>query len=144
MIEFINFFIFKEKLKRFGKKALPSSSINNGTKYKNTPTAASVKIISKEILIVAIPKSVADTALVETAWIYNKLIVDGETFVEFAKKMERWYNVRIVFQNPNLESFRFHSVFEKESVEQALKALQLTASFNYKINENEVEITEKK
>ena len=33
MIEFINFFIFKEKLKRFGKKALPSSSINNGINY---------------------------------------------------------------------------------------------------------------
>jgi len=29
-------------------------------------------------------------------------------------------------------------------VEQALTALQLTASFNYKINENEIEISEKK
>ncbi|MDE3145522.1 MAG: FecR family protein [Bacteroidota bacterium] len=123
---------------------LTSSSINVETQYKNASTQASVKIISKEIAIVAIPKSVADTALVETAWIYNKLIVDGETFAEFAKKMERWYNVHIVFEDHDLEAYRFHSVFENESVEQALNALQLTASFNYKINENEIEITEKK
>lgn len=123
---------------------LISASLNAESRYKNAAAPTSVKIISKEIAIVAIPKSVPDTALTETAWIYNKLIVDGETFVEFAKKMERWYNVHIVFENPNLEAYRFHSVFEKESVEEALKALQLTASFNYKINDNEIEITEKK
>ncbi|OIR14170.1 fec operon regulator FecR [mine drainage metagenome] len=123
---------------------LTSSSINAEAKYKKEASQASVKIISKEIAIVAIPQSVPDSALTETAWIYNKLIVDGETFAEFAKKMERWYNVHIVFENPDIEAYRFHSVFEKESVEQALQALQLTASFNYKINDNEIEITEKK
>jgi len=112
------------------------------TKYTNTHT--SVKIVTKEISIVSIPPTVADSALVETAWIHNKLVVDGETFAAFAKKMERWYNVHIVFKNSRIEDYRFHSVFEKETVEQALTALQLTASFNYKINENEIEISEKK
>ena len=112
------------------------------TKYTNTH--ASVKIVTKEISIVSIPPTVADSALVETAWIHNKLVVDGETFAAFAKKMERWYNVHIVFRNSRIEDYRFHSVFEKETVEQALTALQLTASFNYKINENEIEISEKK
>jgi len=112
------------------------------TKYTNTHT--SVKIVTKEISIVSIPPTVADSALVETAWIHNKLVVDGETFAAFAKKMERWYNVHIVFRNSRIEDYRFHSVFEKETVEQALTALQLTASFNYKINENEIEISEKK
>lgn len=123
---------------------LTSTSINAEAKYKKEASQASVKIISKEIAIVAFPQSVPDSALTETAWVYNKLIVDGETFAEFAKKMERWYNVHIVFENPDIEAYRFHSVFEKESVEQALQALQLTASFNYKINDNEIEITEKK
>lgn len=124
--------------------SLISSSINEGINNKGTAASNSIKIISTKISIVSIPNTVPDTELVETAWIYNKLIVDGETFAEFAKKMERWYNVHIVFQNQNVEAYRFHSVFEKESLEQALKALQLTASFNYKINGNDIEITEKK
>jgi ferric-dicitrate binding protein FerR (iron transport regulator) len=123
-------------------KSLISALKNVETKYTNTH--ASIKIVTKEISIVSIPRTVADTALMETAWIHNKLIVDGETFAAFAKKMERWYNVHIIFKNSKIEDYRFHSVFEKETVEQALTALQLTASFNYKINENEIEISEKK
>jgi len=111
-------------------------------------TAADIKnsrvvVLPKEISITPIPRNKPDTALAETAWIYNKLVADGETFGEFSKKMERWYNVHFVFQDTKTAEYRFHSVFENENIEEALKALQLIASFNYKINDNEIKISAK-
>ena len=116
-----------------------SGYYTNGADIKSSR----VNVFPKEISIIPVPKNKPDTALVETAWIYNKLVVDGETFGEFSKKMERWYNVHIVFQDTKTSEYRFHSVFENESIEEALKALQLIASFNYKIKDNEIKISDK-
>ena len=93
------------------------------------------------ITIVALPKGVADTLLTETSWIYNRLIFEGDTFKELAVKMERWFNVKITFKNEKVANCRLRGVFEDESVEEAMKALQLIATFTYKINNNEIEIT---
>src|SRR6185369_2293476 len=59
---------------------------------------------NKLFTIATLPKKIADTAMVETSWVYNKLIFDGETFKEIALKMERWYNVRISFKNEKAEN----------------------------------------
>ncbi len=91
---------------------------------------------------VALPKNVADTSLKETSWIYNRLDFEGDTFSELAVKMERWFNTKITFKNEKLANHRLqlHGAFEDESLEEALKALQLITTFTYKINNNEVEI----
>lgn len=93
------------------------------------------------ISIVALPRNLADTSLTETSWIYNRLIFEGDTFNELAVKMERWFNVKIRFKDDKLDSYRLRGVFEEENVEEALKALQLIVPFNYKIENNEIEIT---
>lgn len=69
--------------------------------------------------------------IVETSWMNNKLVFRGETFGSLAKKMERWYGVTIDFQNPQQQELRFTGVFERETLEQALRALQLTEPFRY-------------
>lgn len=69
--------------------------------------------------------------IVETSWMNNRLVFRSETFGSLAKKMERWYGVNIDFQNPQQQDLRFTGVFEKESLEQALHALQLTEQFRY-------------
>lgn len=96
-----------------------------------------------DISISPVPKNIPDTAMAETSWIYNKLIFEGDTFRQLAVKMERWFNVQITFKNERVANYRFRGVFEKENIEQALQALQLTAPFNYTINNNEVEIYKK-
>lgn len=93
-----------------------------------------------DIAVLKIPQNIPDSALTETSWLYNKLIFEGDTFQELAEKMERWYNVKIIFHNTQVASYRFRGVFENESLEEALEALQLTASFQYKINNHEVHI----
>jgi transmembrane sensor len=92
------------------------------------------------ISITALPKNLADSALKETSWVYNKINFDGDTFRELAQKMERWYNVRIRFSNEKVADFRLHGSFANETVEEALQALQYIASFRYKISGNEIEI----
>ena len=109
---------------------------------KNVQTA-DLKKLNDAISISAIPKNIADTAIAETSWIYNKLIFDGDTFGQLAEKMERWFDVKIIFKDEQSINYRFHGVFENETIEQALKALQLTAPFEYEINNNEVEIYKK-
>jgi transmembrane sensor len=112
------------------------------------PTSADVrpapaKIIESGILVTTLPKNKPDSLRKETSWVYNKLVFDGDRFDELAVKIERWYNVRIIFNNERVKQYRFKGVFEDESVQQALDALKLTARFEYRISGNEIEIDNK-
>ncbi|SDW64228.1 FecR family protein [Hydrobacter penzbergensis] len=86
--------------------------------------------------ISSVPHNLPDSTLPETAWVYNKLMFNGESFQEMADKMERWFNVKMVLEDEKVANYRFRVIFENETIEQALQALQLTASFNYKINQD--------
>jgi transmembrane sensor len=91
-----------------------------------------------------VPANIPDSNKVETAWLYNRLVFNGDTFRELAEKMERWYNVKIVFRDERLYKYRFGGAFANETVQDALNALQLTAPFNYKINGDDIELFYKK
>jgi transmembrane sensor len=85
-----------------------------------------------------------DSEKVETAWMYNRLVFDGDNFPQLAAEMERWYDVTIFIRDERLTRYRFSGAFTTESVEDALKDLQLTADFTYKINGKEIELYAKK
>jgi transmembrane sensor len=97
-------------------------------------------VTNKLFSIATLPKKISDTAMVETSWVYNKLIFDGETFREFALKMERWYNVRIIFRSEKAANISSHYIIENETIEEALKNLQEIEKFKYTIKGNEIEI----
>ncbi|HSK11813.1 MAG TPA: FecR domain-containing protein [Phnomibacter sp.] len=80
----------------------------------------------------------ADSLLVETAWLYSTLAFNNESFAEVAQKMEKWYGVEIVFESSKLEKIRFSGTFTKESVKEALEALQYTANFKFRRNEDRI------
>lgn len=79
----------------------------------------------------------------QTSWVQNKLVFDDETFEELAPKMERWYNIHIHFKDGQVQQIRFSGIIEKESIDQALKAMQLSYPFKYIINGNNVFISNK-
>ena len=81
-----------------------------------------------------------NNTFIETAWVENKLIFDNETFEEVAKKMERWYGVVISFNNNKLKSLHMTGIFEKETVTEALSALQLLSTFSYNIKNDHITI----
>lgn len=80
----------------------------------------------------------------ETAWLYSRLEFRGDSFDELALKLERWYNVNIVFTDEKVKQLNFNGSFEKETVEQAFKGLQAALPFSYKINNNEISISSPK
>jgi transmembrane sensor len=74
-----------------------------------------------------------DTMAIETSWMQNKLVFENEAFADVARKMERWYDVKIQFRTSSLEDELLNGDFRKETLSQALDALQITTDFKYKI-----------
>ncbi|MBD1393378.1 FecR family protein [Mucilaginibacter glaciei] len=83
-----------------------------------------------------------DTTVVETSWVNNKLIFKDEPFEALARKMERWYGVKIKFKNDRAQDYHFTGVFEKETMLQAFKALQMIEPFDYKLKNGTAYITD--
>jgi ferric-dicitrate binding protein FerR (iron transport regulator) len=81
-----------------------------------------------------------DSAIVETSWLDNKLVFQDESFAQLATDLERRYGVAIRFSNTSIRDLKFTGVFEKETIDEVLKALQLTEKFNYKTEGNNITI----
>ncbi len=81
-----------------------------------------------------------DTVVSETAWLNNQLIFNNEDFSELVLRMSRHYNVNIQIKDKAVKAYSFTGIFEGESLEQALKELQMIRPFSYEIEKDEVVI----
>jgi ferric-dicitrate binding protein FerR (iron transport regulator) len=79
----------------------------------------------------------------EIAWMYRKLVFNQEPFGSVAEKMGRWYDVNFYFEDDDLKEEVFTGSFSKETLEEALKALQFSYHFNFIIKKREVFIQKK-
>jgi ferric-dicitrate binding protein FerR (iron transport regulator) len=104
--------------------------------------------LSREIDEPLRPKKIILTRTVQVepaiSWHEGKLIFLDETLESIAMRLERRYDVNIMISNDHIKKVRYTGVLKNVSIEQALKALQLAASFNYSINDNYIIISEKK
>jgi ferric-dicitrate binding protein FerR (iron transport regulator) len=73
-----------------------------------------------------------DSIPAETAWVNDQLAFNNESFRDIANKMEKWYNTKIEFAAPSLEDAHLTGKFEKESLQEALEALQYTTPFRFR------------
>jgi transmembrane sensor len=123
-------------------KIVFNKQLKEATKQGDIPSGATnfSLIPSKGKAILPIPKNIADSAIVETSWVYNKLVFEGDTFEESAMKMERWFGVTIEFKSEKVKKYKLGGSFSNQSIQQAMEALKLIAPFDYKINKNRVEI----
>lgn len=80
----------------------------------------------------------ADSLLVETAWVQNKLVFDNESLPEIAQKLERWYNVEIKFSDEKIQAERGSGTFENITIQQALDYLREIAPFHYTMKGNKI------
>jgi ferric-dicitrate binding protein FerR (iron transport regulator) len=103
--------------------------------------------IAREIVEPLVPKKIilTKTVKVESAisWHEGKLIFLDESFESIALKLERRYDVKITIETDGIKKLRYTGILKNVSIEQALKALQLTTPFNYSIKDNSIVITEK-
>jgi len=82
-----------------------------------------------------------DSTVMAILWIKNKLAFDQEPLEDVARKLERWYDVKVTIKDERLKRMAYTAVFEDESLRQVMEALRLTGNFRYSISKKEVIIT---
>jgi ferric-dicitrate binding protein FerR (iron transport regulator) len=116
----------------------------NDAVLKDSLTPAGDKSQESVITVQKLNYAPADSSIVETSWVDNKLSFRDESFEDIARRMERWYGTIIRFADPSVKSIRFTGTFTNETVEQALEALQITADFHFTRQSNTVLISKRK
>ena len=112
-------------------------SIVNNRIYKNKDTLRGNQPDHKEKPELALSKlsyQPADSTIIETAWVKNKLIFRSKTFEELSKDMERWFNVTFQVYDTTMLNQKFTGTFGNETITEALDALNLSIPFGYKFN----------
>jgi transmembrane sensor len=117
----------------------PRDKISILNKEANTvkDTARPSYAVSDErpaIMVSSIQYAPVDSAVIETAWVNNKLIFRKKTFEELSRDIERWFNVTIQVKDTSILSKQFTGTFSNESITDALEALSLSYPFHYKLN----------
>ena len=99
--------------------------------------------ISKRIEpMVQIAEKVDVTPIV--AWKDGKLCFKNESFSTLAYKLEQWYDVKIHFEDTEVQEIKYTGQFEKENINQVLKYLQILTPFEYDMTVNDITIRYKK
>ncbi len=106
------------------------SFINKDTDISNdAPPAISINKLKHNAV---------DSSVAETQWVDNKLVFDDESFAELAIRMERWYDVVIEINDPQLQQKRMTGNFEKETINQAIDALKEMIPFRHEQTGNKI------
>ena len=96
------------------------------------------EVIPANYILTFIDSTKKENERLETAWLYSRLEFKGDSFEEVARKMDRWYNVTIVFTDEKVKQLSVTGSFEKETIEQAFAALKTGFPINYKIINHEI------
>jgi ferric-dicitrate binding protein FerR (iron transport regulator) len=75
-----------------------------------------------------------------TSWKDNKLRFDDAIFGDVVKKLERWYDIKIILDKDLKYSERYTMCIKTESLREVLKRLKITTPMCYKIEEENVYI----
>jgi ferric-dicitrate binding protein FerR (iron transport regulator) len=78
----------------------------------------------------------------ETYWTQNKFYFERIAFAELMKRLEKWYDVRIEFNEKDFENLTYTGKFRnEETIWQVLDAIQLTSPIKYTAEHRKVFIT---
>jgi len=72
------------------------------------------------------------------AWREGNLVFRNDSMEDVVKRLNRWFNVAIVIDDPEIKSYRYKATFRNESLKQVLHLLKLSAPIDYLITESEV------
>lgn len=67
------------------------------------------------------------------AWINGKLVFKGDPMGEVARRIEYWYNVKVILHDKELEKYSFRATFEDDKLEEVLRFLSMTSPIRYQI-----------
>jgi len=82
----------------------------------------------------AITMGITDAAKY-AAWVEGKLVFRGDPMPEVARRLERWYNVKVEIMDKDLENDVIRGTFQDDSLEEVLRLLSMTSPIRYRIVE---------
>ena len=85
-------------------------------------------------------KGYFDSELV-LAWTHKKIIFRKVKMMEAIRVLENWYGVAFKLKNQPKGDLLVYGEYEDEVLENVLEGLSYSARFDYKIQQDEVEIT---
>lgn len=74
-----------------------------------------------------------------TEWANGRLVFENAPMSEVVSRLSHWYGIAVEIRDPELERLHFKATFENESLEEALKLLQSTSTFNYRFDKRHIE-----
>lgn len=93
----------------------------------------------KEKLKVDNPENVAYASM----WKDNELAFKGETLDEIALRLNRLYNVQIVFKSEKIRRYRFSGVIKNNSLDNVFEIISLTSPIMYESQGDTIVLSEK-
>ncbi len=87
----------------------------------------------------AVKHSLGDASS-QIAWKEGVIILKDMDFEQIALELERWYDVKVSFENDNLKNCLLEGKFKQVSLQKVLKMLSMTANFTYEITGDHVYI----
>lgn len=67
------------------------------------------------------------------SWRDGNLVFRDDPMEDVIKRLSRWFNVEIIINDPEIESYIYTATFRNENLEQVLKLLKLSAPIDYRI-----------
>ena len=105
---------------------------------KDTSRADDIRKKPTVLTLTQVHHLAKDSIATDILWTKNKLVFDGESLSEVAKKLERWYGVKVIIRGDELKDTQYTGLFSDDNLTEVLYALQLSGSFKYTIRKNEV------
>jgi ferric-dicitrate binding protein FerR (iron transport regulator) len=110
------------------------------TKLSANKTVAEPKDIGQQVEEKPFAKEMLASTdfMANTSWKDKRWRIDRESLSSLARKLERRYNVQIVFKDKDLVDFKFSGTIEDEPIEEVLRALALSAPVKFSLRGNRV------
>jgi transmembrane sensor len=111
----------------------------NAVKEVDPLSGLPAKVIDGEMLIS--PK--VDVKQI-VAWTQNELIIRSESLENLSIKLQRKYDVNIIFGDNSIKSCRFSGTLKNEPIDQVLNAIKFSAPIDYRLDGKNVFLFSKK
>jgi transmembrane sensor len=109
--------------------------LNGSVEFKYNQASDKMLMFPSERLIFrdgSISKSVTDP-LKYASWTEGKLVFRGDPMAEVARRIERWYNVKVNIADKELEKYSFRAIFLDDTLEDVLRYISMTSPIRYSI-----------
>ncbi|MVT11534.1 FecR family protein [Chitinophaga tropicalis] len=110
----------------------------NSPEQKTDRVPAAAQPEKEDFHIGEVSVSQQDSLVAETAWKENYLVFNNERFEEIAVRLERWYDMQVVFEDEDMKQARFTGTFINETISETLEALRFTSPFHYTIDKKKI------